>query len=225
MNQTFSRMKQNIKRAGFVALLLGLFTVSFSQEQQTRTESTLQPKIGVKGGINLSNLYVDDVKDENMKVGLNIGAYAKIPVTRGFSIQPELLYSSKGSKITYDNALGTGEYRFNLNYVEVPVLAVFNVAPNFNIHAGGYAAYLASANIKRLDDDGDIDKIADLNEDNFRRFDYGLVGGIGFDVHNFTIGARYNYGLNEIGKSGNASGELTKNAKNSAVNLYVGFGF
>lgn len=225
MNQIFSRMKKNIKRAGLVALLLGLFSVAIAQEQQTRTESTLQPKIGVKGGINLSNLYVDDVKDENMKVGLNIGAYAKIPITRGFSIQPELLYSSKGSKVTYDNVFGNGEYRFNLNYVEVPVLAVFNVARNFNIHAGGYAAYLASANIKRIDDEGDIDKIADLNEDNFRRFDYGLVGGVGFDIHNFTLGARYNYGLNEVGKSGNPSSEVLKDAKNSAINLYVGFGF
>ncbi|WP_350340135.1 porin family protein [Paraflavitalea speifideaquila] len=118
-------------------------------DYKTTSETSLQPKIGIKGGINLSNLYVDDVEDENMKVGVNVGVFAKFPLTRGFSIQPELLYSSKGAKLTYNNILGQGEYRFNLNYVELPILAVFNLGKNFNIHAGPYAALLTSANIKR----------------------------------------------------------------------------
>lgn len=209
------------------AMLICFITAATAQEQKTSTESTLQPKIGFKGGINLSNLYVDDVEDENMKVGLNLGVFAKFPITRGFSIQPEVLYSSKGAKLRYDNVFGEGEYRFNLNYVEVPVLAVFNLGRNFNIQAGGYAAYLASANVKRLDtDNGDVDHIADLNTDNFKRFDYGLVGGVGLDIQHFTIGARYNYGLNEIGDDdGGITGAATKNSKNSAFTFYIGVGF
>jgi hypothetical protein len=170
-------------------------------------------------------MYVDDVEDENMKLGFNLGLFAKLPVTRGLSIQPEFLYSVKGSKVTYDlGILGSNEYRFNLNYVEVPVLAVINVARNFNLHAGGYAAYLAQANIKK-ETDGPNDQIADLNEDNFNRFDYGLVGGLGIDVESVTIGARYNYGLREIGKADNFGSQALKNSKNSAISLYIGFGF
>ncbi|RYE52759.1 MAG: hypothetical protein EOP48_15795, partial [Sphingobacteriales bacterium] len=37
-----------------------------AQEQQTTAESGLKAKFGVKAGVNLSNLYVDDVKDQNM---------------------------------------------------------------------------------------------------------------------------------------------------------------
>lgn len=196
-----------------------------AQEQKTSTETSLTPKIGVKGGLNLTNLYVDDVEDENMKIGFNLGLFAKLPVTRGLSIQPELLYSVKGSKVTYNlGVLGSNEYRFNLNYVEVPVLAVINLGKNFNLHAGGYAAYLAQANIKR-EEDGPNDQIADLNEDNFNRFDYGLVGGLGIDVESVTIGARYNYGLREVGKADNFGSQALKNSKNSAISLYVGFGF
>ena len=46
------------------------------------------------------------------------------------------------------------------------------------------------------------------------------------DVQNFTIGARYNYGLQQIGK-GNASvaGQATRNSKNSVIALFVGIGF
>jgi hypothetical protein len=220
-------MKQKFLTLRNSALVLALLTASatstFAQEQKTSTEPNLTPKIGVKGGINFTNLYVDDVKDENMKVGFNLGLFAKLPVTSGLSIQPEILYSVKGSKLTY--ILSSNEYRFNLNYVEVPVLAVINVAKNFNIQAGGYTAYLAQANIKRADDDGPNDQIADLNEDNFNRLDYGLVGGLGIDVENVTIGARYNYGLREVGKADNFGSQALKNSKNSAISLYIGFGF
>lgn len=211
-----------------VTVALGMLVSSslVAQEQQTVTENNLSPKFGIKGGLNLTNLYVDDVKDENMKVGFNAGLYAKLPITRGFSIQPELLYSNKGAKITYNNLFGEGEYRFNLHYIEVPVLAVINVAKNFNIHAGPYASWLAGANVTQADKDNNtVDEVAELKADNFNRFDYGLAGGLGIDIQNFTIGARYNYGLREIGKSGSVSGEATKNSKNSAVNFYLGFAF
>ena len=222
-------MKQRIRifrNSVFVlALVLSVGSV-FSQVQKSSTDQSLTPKVGVKGGLNLTNMYVDDVEDENMKAGFNLGLFAKLPVTNGFSIQPELLYSVKGSKLTYDlGILGSNEYRFNLNYVEVPVLAVINLSKNFNVHAGGYAAYLAQANIKREVDDGPNDQIANLNEDNFNRFDYGLVGGLGVDVNAVTIGARYNYGLREVGKADNFGSQALKNSKNSAISLYIGFGF
>jgi len=198
-----------------------------AQQQQTAAENSLSPKFGLKAGFNLANLYVDEVKDENFKAGFNAGVYAKLPVTRGLSIQPELLYSNKGAKLTYDlpNILGgDGEYRFNLHYVELPVMAVINVVKNFNIHAGPYVSYLAGANVTRLDDDNDINDITELEADNFNRIDYGLAGGIGFDFQNLTLGARYNYGLREIGESG-FSGEVTRNSKNSVINVYLGIAF
>ncbi|HUR11908.1 MAG TPA: porin family protein [Flavitalea sp.] len=207
-------------------LVFSIFVISANgQQQQTAGEWSASGKFGIKGGINLSNLYVDNVEDENMKIGLNLGFFAKVPIVRGFSIQPELLYSSKGSKLTYNNLLGQGEYRFNLNYVELPVLGVINLARNFNLHGGVYAGYLVSANIKEMDENGNINEISDLNEESFNRFDYGLVGGLGVDVQNFTIGARYNYGLQKIGESGSVAGTFVGNAKNSAITLYIGFGF
>jgi hypothetical protein len=214
-----------LKRCFILSLLLGSAFVVNAQEQRTSSETSLTPKFGIKAGINLANLYVDDVKDENMKLGFNGGLVAKIPLVKGLSIQPELLYTSKGSKLTYDNVLfGSGEYRYNLNYVELPVLAVINLAKCFNIQAGGYAAYLTGANIKNMDNEGNVNDITKLNAENFNRIDYGLAGGLGVDVQNFTIGARYNYGLHEVGKSGGAAA-FTKNSKNSVISLYVGFGF
>src|SRR3954463_12046361 len=110
-----------ISGAVLLAMIVGTASKVSAQEQQTTTESTLSPKFGIKGGLNLTNMYVQDVSDENMKVGWNAGFFAKLPVTRGFSIQPELLYTNKGAKETYNNFIeGKGEYRFNLNYIELP---------------------------------------------------------------------------------------------------------
>ncbi len=213
-------------RVLFVGACLLAVPAAYAQEQQTSTESGLSPKFGIKGGLNLTSLYVDNVSSEHMKAGFDAGFYAKLPVTKGFSIQPELLYSQKGAKDTYSNFVqGSGEYRFNLGYMELPVLAVVNLAPNFNLHVGGYAAYLVSANVKDVNNDGTIEGATELNTDNFNRWDFGLIGGLGFDIGNCTIGARYNYGLSEIGKSGNLSGDLTKNSKNAGVSVYLGFAF
>lgn len=197
-----------------------------AQEQQAPGEPSMTAKFGIKGGLNLTSLYVDNVSSEHVKAGFNAGIFAKLPVTRGFSIQPELLYSVKGAKDTYNNFTeGSGEYRFNLGYLELPVLAVINLAPNFNLHAGGYAAYLTSANVKDVNSNGDIQGATELSPGDFNRWDFGLVGGLGFDISNFTLGARYNYGLSTIGKSGNLSGDLTKNSKNAGVSVYIGFAF
>ena len=211
-----------------LSLFLIIFTVplAFSQQQETAEETGLTPKFGIKVGANLANLYVDNVQDENIKLGLNIGFYGKIPLTRGLSIQPELLFSSKGAKLTYNNVLqGQGEYRFNLNYVEMPLLLVINLVPNLNLHLGGYTAFLTSSNVKDVNKDGTVNGVTNLKTDDFNRFDYGLVAGLGVDIQNMTLGMRYNYGLKEVGKSGSLSGDVTKNSKNSVFSLYVGFAF
>lgn len=205
----------NIMKTLWLSVTLSLFGIAaYAQNTQ----------IGVKGGVNLSNFYVDEVQDNNMKVGLNLGLFAKLPVTSGFAIQPEPLYSSKGSKIAYNNIFGDGEYRFNFNYIEMPVLAVINLTENFNIHAGPYAGYLASTNIKHLSN-GEIDDVADLEPENFRRIDFGLAGGIGVELNGFHFGARYTHGLSNVGKDDNISGQVLKNAHNSAISLYIGIGF
>jgi opacity protein-like surface antigen len=223
-------MKQHFfSPKSLMAMVLGLITaMSVSgQVQQTSSESRMTPKIGIKGGVNFSNFFIDDVEDKNVKAGLNLGLFAKLPVSQGVSIQPELLYSSKGAKVSYNNPLLGGEYRFNLNYLELPVLAVFNLGKNFNIHAGGYAAYLTSANIKAEDNGSSNEELVSFDEEQFNRFDYGLVGGLGFDIKNVSIGARYNYGLNQIGEKDQSvlSSEVLRNAKNNNITLYVGYGF
>lgn len=185
---------------------------------------TMAQKAGLKGGVNFTNLYVDDVDDENMKIGFNAGAYYRGEITENFAIQPEFLFTQKGSEIQYDGFLGgDGKYRFNLNYLEVPVLAVIKLGP-VNFHAGPYLGFLVAANVKDVDDNGNINDIESLDRDDFNTLDTGIAGGIGFDFPTGILGIRYNYGFQEIGDDNNAA-QATKNSKNSALQLYLGFDF
>ena len=52
-------------------------------------------KFGVKAGMNVSNFYsgdVDNLTDDNARIGFNGGFYGQILSSETFAIQPELLY-------------------------------------------------------------------------------------------------------------------------------------
>lgn len=186
----------------------------------TETTRTSTARAGIKGGLNVSNLYVDDVTDENARFGFHAGLYAQIFSSEVFAIQPELLYSTKGSKNTYDDLVfGEGDVKFNLNYLEVPVLAVIKLGTAAELHFGPYWSYLLAANI---DVDGDTDTFEELDRDSFRSWDFGLAGGVGLNFGSTQIGVRYSKGLRKIADSDQAQSMLG-DAKNSCAQLYIAF--
>jgi hypothetical protein len=211
---------KNFKITLLIALGMLAISPAFSQEQNVT-------RVGVKGGVNFSNFRIgDEFADNNIKAGLNLGLFFKLPVSEAVAIQPEILYSSKGSKFEYDNFLqGEGEYRFNFNYLELPIMGVFSLGDHFNIQAGPYVGYLTSVNIKDMNENGSIQGVKDLNEKSFNRFDYGLAAGIGADFNGFIAGVRYNYGLNEVADSGTLAGQVLSDSRNSVATVYIGFGF
>lgn len=176
------------------------------------------PKVGLKGGMNISNLIVDDIDDENARIGFHAGIFAQLLSSEAFAIQPELLYSTRGNRVETDIWVIDQETKFNLNYLDIPVLAVFKLGEAFEIHAGPYWSYLLNANISS---DGDLgDSFNDLDRDNFESWDMGLSGGIAVNFSNLQLGARYNYGLREIAKSDGAE-LILGDSKNSMGQIYL----
>src|SRR5262245_47803893 len=173
---------------------------------------------GIKGGLNVSNLYSNAVDDENTRYGFNVGEFGSVLSGASCALQPELLYSIKGAEATYGGLFGNQKTRFNFNYLEMPVLAVFKLGSAAEIHAGGYAGYLLHANMRH--EGGFVNTTQELNRDNFKSGDAGLVGGFALNFGNTQIGARYNYGMVEIADS-NAARNLLGNSKNSSASLYV----
>ena len=101
-------------------------------------------------------------------------------------------------------------------------MAVFKLGESVEIHAGGYASYLVNANISYK---GDLANGADeIDKDNLSSYDYGLAGGLGFNVNNVQIGFRYNYGLVKIADSDSARTAIG-DAKNSVAQIFLSINF
>jgi hypothetical protein len=202
---------KNSKKLIFASVLLSFMTFTSAQAQE-KTAS-----YGFKGGLNFSNLYTDTVDDNNVLTGFNAGLYAKFPITNNIAIQPEISYTTKGAELVYDNIIATGTAKFNVNYIEVPVLLVMNVTDNFNVHVGPYAAYMVSG--KTTNDSNFGSSQRELDTDDFNKVDAGVSGGLGIDLDVVNFGVRYNYGLTKIGKDNSF---ISSDAKNSVLNVYVG---
>jgi hypothetical protein len=206
-----------------IALLLFVSTSQFTFAQGTTDSSKL--KFGFKGGVNFSNLYTEDVDSNNVLTGFNAGIFAKLPITELFAIQPELLYTTKGAKLTYNNSFVNGTSKFKLNYIELPVLLVVNLTNNFNIHAGPYVAYLVDGKATNDSQGTLFDTENNLSNEDYNKFDTGLSVGVGFDSDKIGFGVRYNYGLQKVGKERNFAGTnyTFPDGKNSVINLYLSY--
>lgn len=206
-------MKRNMKFLSVMAItgMLSLLCTDVTVAQYRRA--------GIKGGLNVSNLYMNDVSDENARYGFNVGVYGQVVSSETAALQLELLYSTKGAKSTYSGAFNQ-EVTYNLNYLDLPVLAVIKLGKSAEIHLGGYASYLLSANISYAGDV--VNGVQEIDKDNLKSFDYGLVGGVGFNFGQVQVGARYNYGLVKIADSDAARASLG-DSKNSCAQLYVSF--
>jgi Outer membrane protein beta-barrel domain len=203
-----------------------VFLVSISQMTFSQTSSASSNfKFGIKAGVNFANLQTQNVDNNNVLTGFNAGIFAKVPITESFAIQPELLYTTKGAKLTYNNYFVNGTAKFNLNYIELPVLVVLNLTNNFNIHAGPYVAYLVDGKATN-DPQGTLFDIQNnLNNEDYNKFDTGLVFGLGYDADQIGFGVRYNYGLQKVGKERSFLGTnyTFPDGKNSVINLYFSY--
>lgn len=203
---------------------LSLLVCAVAISTMTFTDAQAQyARAGIKGGLNLSNLYVERADDDKARVGWHAGFYGQLFASEGFAIQPEVNFSTKGTGVTHVDATSIKyESKFNLSYIDIPILAVFKLGEVAEIHAGAYWAYLLGAEIKNNTNNPD-NQFTTIDRDNFDDWDYGLVGGIGFNLgEGAQLGVRYNYGLNEIAESAGARA-LFGDSKNQVAQLYLAF--
>jgi hypothetical protein len=181
--------------------------------------------IGIKGGYSLSKFSLTSTEPPPFTFG-NLPFYTGgifFNLKLGpLAIQPEVLYTRMGAKYAVD--ADSLEYRFD--YVQVPVLLKLSVIPlgpiRPVIYAGGYGSYLFKATgVMTV---GGVPETEDLI-DQFQKYDYGVVGGVGVDFKlpmiTISIEGRYNYGLMNVLKDPLAGESL----KNRSMMALVGIGF
>ena len=173
---------------------------------------TAQVKFGAKGGVNLAKVSgkTDGAKESfDSKVGLHFGGFVEIPVSGNFVVMPEVNYDQWGGQ----EEGGGVTAKYNLDYINVPILAKFNIA-GFGIYAGPQVGFLLSSKIK----------VDDLEEpiENMKKTDFGAVVGAEYNLaYGIFLSARYNLGLTRI----NEESTDDDYAKNSAITFGVGIKF
>ena len=134
--------------------------------------------LGVKGGINMYNIHSDNNITYNQVTGYYFGLLGHVHINSQWALQPELVYSKQGTEY--------GDVKYNMDYVNVPVMLQYMFDNGFRIQAGPQLGILVSADNK-----------ADLNP-----IDFGVGFGASYIVPTtgFGIDARYNLGLSDINK-------------------------
>lgn len=194
--------------------LLGLFAFMGANAQ---ADSDLV-QIGVKGGVNFSTVAGDDFDSPDSRTSFNAGVVAEVPFSDRFSIQPEVLYSGQGfdvQEIDQDNFADTDEnIEYQLDYIQVPVLAKIYLIKGLNVQAGPQIGFKINEEIdyQPNDDAGDLD--LDETED----IDISLAAGVEYKFDGgFFVQGRYNYGFTELIKD--------YDVHNSVFQVGVGFMF
>jgi hypothetical protein len=190
--------------------------------------SAQESRFGIKGGLNVSTLTTNDFDDKNLKPGFHVGVFNKISLGEALAIQPELLFSTKGAKYSYDNILVKGDSKFNLNYIELPVKLVVNLLTIFEVQFGPYVGYLVNAKAEtnaEVLDFWNIGSEDEIDRKQFKAFDYGLSMGLGLNLDPLVIGVNYNLGLTTVADEDKISDNILGDSKNSVIQIYMGIRF
>jgi hypothetical protein len=184
-------------------LILGLIagSISFSFAQSTI-------KFGVKGGVNFSTLTVSGgglSLNSSNTTGFHVGGLVDIGLGETLSLQPGVLYSTKG---------GGGS---TLSYLEVPVNLVYSTGSGdgkFFFGAGPYFAYGVSAS-------GGSKFGSGANDIGNPDFGANVLAGYRFGS-GLAFNVNYGLGLANLNND-KSSGDYT--VKNNVFGISVGYFF
>lgn len=196
-------MEEKVRKKIFVFAIV--FSIIFSTNSYAK-------QFGVKFGLIFSSIK-GDLEFDKGKLGYNIGMIKYFSLMGNFDLHVEVLYTTKGAIISQvrtdetGNELGMFETVFHYNYLEIPILAKYNL-PVYNsnrigLFVGPQISFLTGA-FWRIEENEDLmikdTKVNIRNETN--EVDYGIVAGLEYPFkvsqYSFFIDARYSLSLNAL---------------------------
>ncbi|QEH39529.1 porin family protein [Chitinophaga sp. XS-30] len=177
-----------------VMILMALVTQASIVNAQTKIS------FGPKAGVNFSVWTGEGSQGAAFRTGYYAGGFVSVPVSKSFSLQPELMYSLEG---TDHNVT-----KYTDKYLRLPFLFQYRHSSGFHAEAGPQIGWLISTWAKMKNGDPDVDAKemrAPLETSLGFGFGWQLKAGIGFNF-------RYNAGISGLGD----------NSKLKAANIGIG---
>lgn len=220
---------KKIKNLLFILLLISMASSSFAQS------------FGIKAGLNLSNMVQkddDDTYSDDFKMlpGFHVGVVADIPFSDMFSFEPGLLLSTKGFKYEeseeYMGETMEAKMKMSLFYLDIPLNLKASFGSDDTKFYGTFGPYLGmglSGKYKSEitfmgeteEEDEDVKWGTDEEEDDMKRFDFGIAFGAGVQFGAITAGAGYQLGLANV----SPYTENGSTIKNNVISVSVGYMF
>jgi Outer membrane protein beta-barrel domain len=196
-----------------------------------------QIRFGIKGGATSSSIstetrFVDQMKSASSYQG---GVLLQLKLG-GFAIQPEILYSVKGSDFRNvtssklaDLTGGFGKLNYETQNIDIPINLQlgWDLGPaRVYAQAGPYFSFLLSGALNGSTKVYDtVDK-----ELEFNKYDVGLGIGAGAELFGFQLALKFDYGMKDVAKkkiltATNVNVNPFYEAKNRTVNVSLGYLF
>ncbi|WP_031540789.1 MULTISPECIES: porin family protein [unclassified Bacteroides] len=177
-------------------LVMALVAASVCANAQEKARLTVKVGGGYAGLIGAES---DNVKfDTSFKAGIG----CEFPLNDLIGIEPSFMYCQKGFSGETPKSPNYGDYKWNVKYIEVPVMCNFHLNDKFVLGTGLYFASL-------IDDYG----LSDTNS-----FDSGLAVNLKYNFKNgLSVGADMTTGFSRVFKN--------IEAYNCMVGIVAGYSF
>lgn len=188
--------------------------------------ASAQVQFGGKVGFDMTNFWGADV-EHAMKPGYQVGLVMEYKMNDKFAIAPEVVFAAQGGKskaLAFDInkhgiELTTTDIKYNTNYINVPVMFKYYVAPSFSIDFGPQVGFNVYSKITSKG----TDKAVDF-KDATKPVDFALgLGGTYNLTDNAFVQARYTMGLTKVYKDEWILGD--NKAKNGNIQIAFGMKF
>jgi opacity protein-like surface antigen len=185
-----------------LAITFSGFINAQTKDNETNNDSTF--KFGAKAGYSLSSMKFFDNKLDS-KSYFYAGLVGEQSISSKLGIQAEILYTQLGGKqnfpllsIDNDAQIGTVQFDYQLNQIQVPISLKYYFIPNFSASAGMNVAFNISQKIKT---EQIVNGSTSRNYDDIKSLNLFPFLGAEYKINDrFFVDAKYNFNFFEVNK-------------------------
>lgn len=198
-----------MRRLLLFVLLSAMASVSFAQRVYSPDFS-----LGVKGGATLSEMSWNPSVRQAFTPGVTFGIVARYTEEKYFGLIAELNLTQRGWKESLPSETGL-DYSRHFTYIQLPIMThiyfgsdkyrgFVNLGPSFGYMIGDkISSNFNYKDVNSVENYPRNHRTDQLNMAVARKFDYGIVGGIGGEArfarkHSVIIEGRFYYGLANV---------------------------
>jgi hypothetical protein len=182
-------------------------------------------RLGIKGGLNISQFHTGDITHNYTAAGYHAGIFVRIPLTDHLSIQPEAVYSLKGSRVRELVGDYITKADIRLGYVDAVGLLNLRFARIINLQGGLVLGVLADSRINNLSEEPESVNLEEtVEQEDLHLIDPAYAIGVEIDLGRLSGGFRYVRGLRNVGDEINFAGQTIEfpELRNSVYQVYIG---